>query len=53
MLEARLLTVSDGRYSVRTTSFAAIAAEMEKPVAPRKRKPSRRKSPADLVVSQE
>lgn len=46
MLEARLLSSTDGRYAVRTTSLAAVAAELASPgaSAPRKRVPSRRKA---------
>jgi hypothetical protein len=47
LLEAHLLIVRDGRYSVRSTSFAAIAAELANPgaTAPRKR----RRAPAKTV----
>jgi len=42
LLEARLLTVRDSRYSARPTSLTAIAVELASPVfaAPRKRRKS-------------
>ncbi len=46
LLEERLLTCHNGSYAARTTSFAAISAELATPGAstPRRRAPARRKA---------